>query len=85
MMRVGIVTLLLCMSCASVVAQQFPSRPLRVIVTFPPGGITDFTGRILAPRLAEALGQPVIVENKTGSGGNIGTDFVAKAAPEAET
>ncbi|MFN0304721.1 MAG: tripartite tricarboxylate transporter substrate binding protein [Burkholderiales bacterium] len=86
MRRVQIVTLLLlCMGCASAVAQQFPSRPLRVIVTFPPGGITDFTGRILAPRLAEALGQPVIVENKTGSGGNIGTDFVAKATPDGHT
>ncbi len=77
--------LLLWLACASAMAQQYPSRPLRLIVTFPPGGITDFTGRILAPRLAEALGQPVIVENKTGSGGNIGTDFVAKAAPDGHT
>ncbi len=83
MTRIRIVTLLLLLlTCVGTMAQQFPSRPLRVIVTFPPGGITDFTGRILAPRLAEALGQPVIVENKTGSGGNIGTDFVAKAAPD---
>jgi tripartite-type tricarboxylate transporter receptor subunit TctC len=58
---------------------EYPSRPIRFVVTFPPGGITDFTARALGPRLAEALGQPVIVENRTGSGGNIGTEFAAKA------
>jgi tripartite-type tricarboxylate transporter receptor subunit TctC len=76
---------LLWLACACALAQPYPSRPLRLVVTFPPGGITDFTGRMLAPRLAEALGQPVIVENKTGSGGNIGTEFVAKAAPDGYT
>ena len=86
MKRIRIATLLLLwLVSLGVMAQPFPSRPLRMIVTFPPGGITDFTGRVLAPRLAEALGQPVIVENKTGSGGNIGTEFVAKAAPDGHT
>ena len=65
--------------------QGYPSKPIRLIVTFPPGGITDFTARALGPRLGEALGQPVIVENRTGSGGNIGTDFVAKAPPDGHT
>jgi tripartite-type tricarboxylate transporter receptor subunit TctC len=65
--------------------QSYPSKPIRLIVTFPPGGITDFTARALGPRLSEALGQPVVIENKTGSGGNIGTDFVAKAPPDGHT
>ncbi len=65
--------------------QGYPSKPIRLIVTFPPGGITDFTARALGPRLSEALGQPVVIENKTGSGGNIGTDFVAKAPPDGHT
>jgi len=65
--------------------QGYPSKPIRLIVTFPPGGITDFTARALGPRLGEALGQPVVIENKTGSGGNIGTDFVAKAPPDGHT
>ena len=64
---------------------QYPSKPIRLVVTFPPGGITDFTARALGPRLSETLGQPVIIENKTGSGGNIGTDFVAKSAPDGHT
>ncbi len=81
----ALVGLALWLAGVNAMAQSFPSRPLRMIVTFPPGGITDFTGRVLAPRLAEALGQPVIVENKTGSGGNIGTEFVAKAAPDGHT
>jgi tripartite-type tricarboxylate transporter receptor subunit TctC len=63
-------------------AQAWPTRPLRMIVTLPPGGIADFAARVVSPKLAEALGQPVIVENKVGAGGNIGTDFVAKAPPD---
>ncbi len=65
--------------------QGYPSKPIRLIVTFPPGGITDFTARALGPRLSGTLGQPVVIENRTGSGGNIGTDFVAKAPPDGHT
>jgi len=63
-------------------AQAWPTKPLRMIVTLPPGGIADFTARIVGPKLSEALGQPVIIENRVGAGGNIGTEFVAKAPPD---
>ncbi len=63
----------------------WPTRPIRCIVALPPGGGTDSTGRIAMQALSEALGQPVVVENKPGAGGTIGSDIVAKAAPDGYT
>ncbi len=63
-------------------AQGFPDRPVRVLVPFPPGGNVDFTARLLAPALQAALGQPVIVENRGGAGGIVGTEAVARARPD---
>src|SRR3954454_20240057 len=66
-------------------SQAYPSKPVRVIVTFPPGSTPDIVGRALASRLQEAMGQPFIVENRSGAGGNVGADAVAKAAPDGYT
>lgn len=63
-------------------AQGFPDRPLRLVVPFPPGGNVDFTARLLAPAMSQALGQPVVVDNRTGAGGMLGTEAVARARPD---
>ena len=66
-------------------SQQFPNRPVKIIVPFGPGGFTDVAARILQKELAPALGQAVIIENRPGAGSTIGTDAVAKAAPDGYT
>ncbi|HSV21277.1 MAG TPA: tripartite tricarboxylate transporter substrate binding protein [Casimicrobiaceae bacterium] len=66
-------------------AQTWPDRPIKLVVTFPAGGGADFVGRALAPKLTEALGQPVVVDNRGGANGAIGNEAVAKSAPDGYT
>ena len=66
-------------------AQPFPSKTLRIIVGFPPGGATDITARAIAQKLTESIGQQVIVENRPGAASNIGAEAAARAAPDGHT
>ncbi|OGA28573.1 MAG: hypothetical protein A3I01_09145 [Betaproteobacteria bacterium RIFCSPLOWO2_02_FULL_65_24] len=69
----------------SAAAQAFPTKPLRIIAPFPPGGSTDLAARLLAPKLQDGLGQPVIVENRPGAGGSIALELAAKSPPDGHT
>jgi tripartite-type tricarboxylate transporter receptor subunit TctC len=78
-LRRGFLGLVLAFLAAAAAAQPYPSRPVRLIIPFPPGGSNDIVGRMIAAQLGERLGQPVIVDNRTGAGGTIGTDAAAKS------
>jgi len=71
--------------CAAAAAQPYPAHPVKLVVPFPPGSTPDIIGRTLGTKLQEALGQPFVVENRTGAGGNIGTEAVAKAPADGYT
>lgn len=75
------------LACAAIAAgaQTYPARPVRIVLGFPPGGGIDLVARILAPKLTESLGQQVIVDNRPGASGLIGTEIAAKAAPDGHT
>ncbi|MEG1768262.1 MAG: tripartite tricarboxylate transporter substrate binding protein [Comamonas sp.] len=77
---------LLCLAAGPLAAQEaFPSKPIRFIVPYAAGGTTDLVARTVGARMAQTLGQPVIIENRAGAGGNIGMDAVAKSAPDGYT
>jgi len=83
--RIGIFVFLLSIALVAFAQANYPSRPIRMVVAFAPGGIADFAARSVSGRLAEALGVPVVVENRAGAGGVIGAELVAKSAPDGYT
>lgn len=80
-----VTALLLNFSATPLFAQKYPSHPVKIIVTFPPGSTPDTVARVVAPRLQESLGQPFVVENRAGAGGNVGADFAAKSPADGYT
>src|SRR5215813_660014 len=83
--RTLIVAAVLGVSCAAAQAQSFPNRQIKIVVPATPGGAIDVIARLVGDKLAIAFGQPVVIENKPGAANNLGTDFVAKSAPDGYT
>src|SRR5688572_25182863 len=82
LLRFAACALLLAAACASAQSPDYPTRPVRMIIAFPAGGGSDIVGRALAQQLTDLLGQPVVVDNRGGAGGIIGTELGARAAPD---
>ena len=84
-MRRAACALVLAVVASPVSAQGFPSRPLKLVVPYAPGGGADSVARIVARKVSENMGQPIVIENKGGAGSILGTDLVAKAEPDGYT
>jgi len=85
MPRLLLLAVALAIASSSALAQSWPAKPVHWIVPYPPGGSTDIAARPLAERVAQALGQPGVVENRAGAGGNIGIEAAARSAPDGHT
>jgi tripartite-type tricarboxylate transporter receptor subunit TctC len=84
-MRIVLAAMLMALASAASSQEPYPSRPIRLIVAFPPGGSVDTVARVIGPPLGASLGQPVVVENRSGASGNIGTEQAARARPDGYT
>jgi tripartite-type tricarboxylate transporter receptor subunit TctC len=80
-----LVVLLLALACGHAAAQSYPTRPVRLIISFTPGSSTDIIGRAVAAKLQEMWGQPVVAENRAGAGGTLGSEFVVRSEPDGYT
>ena len=85
MLPLAVIAFSAAVACSAAKADDYPTQPVRIVVPFAAGGPTDIVGRIIGSKLGELLGQQFFVENKTGAGGNIGADTVAKAPPDGYT
>src|SRR5712671_340859 len=85
MVRWAAVMLFALFGCVVAAADNYPSRPIRLIVSFPPGGSTDVMARAIQPYLERRLGQPIVIENRSGAGGVTGIEAVARSAPDGHT
>src|SRR6188768_1741254 len=86
MNRVSRILVVAAVSCAcGVLAQGYPNKPIKVVVPWPAGQATDTVARVVTDKMAGPLGQPMVIENKGGAGGTIGTEFAAKSAPDGYT
>lgn len=85
MNRTAFLLFALCLAASGTQAQTWPTRPVKMVVSFPPGTTPDTVARVIAPRMQEALGQPVVVENRAGAGGNVAADAVAKSPADGYT
>src|SRR5262245_65908644 len=84
-MKPVLVAALLSLFVGGASAQQYPGKPIRLIVPYAAGGTSDILARQIGPKLTEAWNQPVVIENRTGANGNVGADYVAKSAPDGYT
>src|SRR6266852_6279730 len=85
MIRPALAALALALSSAQVSAQGYPNRPIRLVVGFPPGGVSDVLSRAISAKLSQNLGQQVVVDNRPGAGTTIASEFVARSTPDGYT
>jgi len=84
-MKKAIAALVLALAASGALAQPYPSKPVKIIVPFAPGGNLDVTARLVAESMAKTLGQPFVIENRAGAGGALGHEVVAKSPPDGYT